>query len=301
MFENIIGNQKIKEILKQSIKCNRVSHSYMFVGREGIGKKLFANDLAQTILCLDDQSKKNGTYCGKCKSCIEFSSNNNPDIIKIIPEDTKIKIDQIRNMQLKVSEKPIISKNKVYIIDDADTMTQEAQNCLLKTLEEPPEYVTIILIGSNENNFLATIKSRCTQIYFEKISNEEIKKYLEFSQKNISITDELLQMANGSIKKIWDILENMELYEQISKIINNIDKYDIIDILNMSNILYKSKDNIFEILENMNIIILEKSKQNSKFARCVKIIEDTKKRLKANSNYDMCIDYLLFNMWREIN
>lgn len=110
-----------------------------------------------------------------CKSCIEFDSDNNPDFQLIESEDGKIKIEKIRQMQRKVAEKPIISKNKVYIINDADTMTTEAQNCLLKTLEEPPEYITIILVCSNDGNLLSTIKSRCTRIQFEPISNNENK------------------------------------------------------------------------------------------------------------------------------
>ena len=300
MFENILGNQKTKEILERTITSNRASHSYMFLGQEGIGKKLIAKEFAKAILCLDENKKEQSLYCEKCKSCIEFSSNNNPDYIYLEPEETKIKIDQIRNMQIKVAEKPIISQNKVYIIDDADTMTNEAQNCLLKTLEEPPEYVTIILIGKNEDNFLTTIKSRCTKIYFEKISNEELRKYL--LKNNIqNVSDELLEMSDGSIKKLLEITENEESYRSIESIINKLDKCDIIEILNDAVNLYKSKDTINSILENINIMLLKKSKTNSKFARCIKVVEDTKKRLKANGNYDMCIDNLLFSMWREVN
>ena len=300
MFENILGNQKTKEILERTIISNRASHSYMFIGQEGIGKKIIAKEFAKAILCLDENKHNQSSYCDKCKSCIEFSSNNNPDFIYLEPEETKIKIDQIRNMQIKVAEKPIISQNKVYIIDDADTMTNEAQNCLLKTLEEPPEYVTIILIGKNEENFLTTIKSRCTKIYFDKISNEELKKYLETNNIQ-NVSDELLEMADGSIKKLLEITENEESYHSIENIINKLDKCDIIEILNEAVNLYKSKDTINSILENINIMLLKKSKTNFKFAKCIKIVEDTKKRLKSNSNYDMCIDNLLFGMWGEIN
>lgn len=297
MFEHIIGNEKAKETLKKSIISNRISHSYMFLGIEGIGKLKLAKELAKAILCVG-----NGEYCSQCKSCIEFDSNNNPDFIYIAPEpeETKIKIDQIRNMQLKVSEKPIISSNKVYIIDNADTMTTEAQNCLLKTLEEPPEYVTIILIGTNEENFLTTIRSRCTKIHFNKISNEEINEY--FIKNNIPpLAQDLLELANGSIKKAIEISQNQEGYYTIEKIMNNIDKCDIIEILNLSEELYKSKETIHSILENINIIALKKSKENVKFAGCIKVVEQTKNRLKANSNYDMCIDNLLFGIWGEVN
>ena len=300
MFEDIRGNQKAKEILKKSIILNRLSHSYMFLGTEGIGKKLFAQELAKAILCIDNHKTEMGSYCNKCKSCIEFTSNNNPDFIYIEPEETKIKIDQIRNMQLKVSEKPIISQNKVYIINDADTMTNEAQNCLLKTLEEPPEYVTIILIGKNEENFLTTIRSRCTKLHFDKLSNDDLKYYL-ISNNKFDISQELLEMADGSIKKVIEISENKDSYDLLENIVNKIDKCDIIQIINLGSELYKSKETIDSILENINIMLLKKSRENTKFAGCIKVVEDTKKRLKANSNFDMCIDNLLFGMWRDVN
>lgn len=300
MFEDIIGNQKTKEILKRTIKSNKVSHSYMFLGTEGIGKKMIAQEFAKAILCLENVKNEETSYCDNCKSCIEFSTNNNPDFIYLEPEETKIKIDQIRTMQVKVAEKPIISKSKVYIINDADTMTKEAQNCLLKTLEEPPEYVTIILIGKNEEDFLTTIKSRCTKIYFDKISKQELKTYM--LNNNISnISEELLDMANGSIKKALEINENKESYYTLENLMNNIDKCDIIETLNLAIELYKSKETIYSILENISILALKKSRINPKFAGCVKVVEETKKRLMANSNYDMCIDNLLFDMWREVN
>lgn len=302
MFENIIGNDKIKEMLKKSIAIKRTSHSYMFIGIEGIGKQLFAKELAKAILCLDEEKDKKQTYCSKCKSCIEIDTQNNPDykIIDIEPEEKAIKINQIREMQLKISEKPIISQNKVYIINNADTMTQEAQNCLLKTLEEPPEYVTIILIGANENNFLTTIKSRCTKIYFDSIQINEIKKYIK-EKEGIELEDKVLDLCGGSIKKAIQLKDKEELYNSLNRIVEEIDHTDIINILDMSEILYKSKDSINEILDNLNIIFLKKANKNSQFANCIPIIEETKKRLKANANFDMSIDYMVFNIWREIN
>ena len=134
MFENIVGNAKNKEILEKLIKIEKTVHSYMFIGEEGIGKKLIAKEFAKMLLCTYEEQK----YCDHCKSCIGFNSNNNPDFYIIEPDGNSIKIDQIRQMQEEIYTKPIISNKKVYIIDNADTMTKEAQNCLLKTLEEPP-------------------------------------------------------------------------------------------------------------------------------------------------------------------
>lgn len=119
MFENILGNDKIKETLINSVKNNRASHSYLFIGIEGIGKNLIAKEFAKMILCTDENK-----YCNKCKSCIEFDTSNNPDFRIIEPDGNSVKIDQIREFQNKVAEKPIISDRKVYIINDADKMTR---------------------------------------------------------------------------------------------------------------------------------------------------------------------------------
>lgn len=295
MFKNIIGNERNKEILKKAIEIKKTSHSYIFCGTEGIGKKLIAKEVAKEILCLE----KNKENCN-CKSCIEFESNNNPDFQLIEATEGKIKIEQIRQMQRKVAEKPIISNNKVYIIDDADTMTTEAQNCLLKTLEEPPEYITIILICTNEGNLLSTIKSRCTRMQFEPIKNEELKKYVELKFPEQHISDNIINLAQGSIGKAIKLNEKKEIYEKIEEILLSMQNKDLIDIVQMSEIIYKSKDEIKSILEYTNVLLMKMSKQNIKYINCIEIVEETKKRIKANSNYDMCIDYMLFSMWQKM-
>ena len=292
MFETILGNEKNKQILQKSIQNNTISHSYMFVGIQGIGKKIIAKEFAKNILCLNTNNNQNCT----CKSCIEFETNNNPDFSIIEPDGNSIKIEQIRGLQKRIQEKPIISNSKVYIIDDADMMTTEAQNCLLKTLEEPPEYATIILIGSNENLFLPTIKSRCMILHFEPISNENIKKYLQTALAISNIDDEMLDIFQGSIGKAIELKDKKEEYEKIIAFVENLDKKDIIDLYKLAEPIYKSKEEIFEILDYINILLLKKARQNYLYTDCIQIVEDTKKRLKQNGNYDMCIDNLVFNL-----
>ena len=297
MFEEIIGNQRVKEELTKIIEEKKVLHSYMFVGVEGIGKQMIAKKFAQMILCTNEGRKG----CNTCKSCIEFTSNNNPDFLYIEPDGNNIKIEQIRYLQRKIQEKPIISNRKVYIINDADKMTTEAQNCLLKTLEEPPEYSTIILIGTNQNLFLNTIKSRCMIISFKPIEKELIKKYLEEKYEMFNISSNMLETFQGSIGKAIILKDKKEQYEKIEMMIKNLDKKDIIDILNLGEEIYKSKDDIIEILEYINVILLKLSKEETKYVKCINIVEDTKKRLKQNANYDMCIDNMILNMWEEVN
>ena len=296
MFENIIGNTNIKAVLEKSIKQNKLSHSYLFNGTQGIGKKKIAIEFAKMMLCLDDNK-----YCNHCKSCIEFNTNNNPDFLIISPDGNNIKIEQIRDMQKKIQEKPIISEKKVYIIDNADLMTTEAQNCLLKTLEEPPEFAVIILIGSNSNSFLPTIKSRCTIMNFNKITDKEMIEYLQKEYNVKDIDKNILHMYQGSIVRAIKLKERQEEYKNIENIINNINRYDLVDFINNAEILYKSKEEINDILDYINVILLNKAKDEYLYTNCIKIVENTKKRLKQNANYDMSIDNMLFNMWKEIN
>jgi len=201
-FKDILGNEKAKEILLKSLKNKTVLHSYMFIGNEGIGKRLIANQFAKMILC-EDFNSQNLTECGKCKSCIEFEGDNNPDFVYIEPDGKTIKIEQIREMQNKIIEKPINSSKKVYLINDADLMTKEAQNCLLKTLEEPPEYIVIILIVSNESKMLTTIKSRCMKLQFQKIDDDKLNEYMKLTYGIENVSKNILKLCDGSIRKSY--------------------------------------------------------------------------------------------------
>lgn len=297
-FNNIIGNENVKHLLDNSIKSNSLVHSYMFVGPEGIGKSLFAKDLAEIILCMSSHS----SACGTCSSCIKFESNNHPDFVFIDSDDGKsIKIGQIRLMQEQISEKPIVSERKVYVINNSDLMTVEAQNCLLKTLEEPPEYATIILVLSNENKLLNTIKSRCTKITFQKLSDDDLINYAKIN--NIEINTDLLATCNGSISNLINLRNNVEAYQSLDTILESFSTKDIVDIWNNADILYKSKENINNLLEYFNTVFLNKlrSSKEEKYINAIKIVELTKKRLSSNANYDMCIDNLLLKIWEEIN
>ncbi len=281
MFEDIIGNNQIKDNLEKALQNNKLSHSYLFIGIKGIGKKLLAKEFAKQILG-------------------NFTNDNHPDYMCIEPDGNNIKIEQIRFIQKKIQEKPILSDKKVFIINDAETMTKEAQNCLLKTLEEPPEFATIILIGSNENAFLSTIKSRCMILRFVPIEDEKIKEYMK-KNYNIDIEKKHFPIFQGSIGKAILLKDKQEEYDKIIEIINQLDKKDLIEIVKLSEILYKAKEEIFEILEYINILLLEKAKRNYLYTNCIEIVENTKKRLKQNANYDMCIDNMVFNMWEEVN
>ena len=291
-FENIVGNDKVKTFLNKQIEDNHILHSYLFVGIDGIGKTFLAKEYAKKILCINKENDES------CEACIKWNSANHPDFYEIQPENKIIRIEQIRAMQEKVAEKPIISNRKVYLIVDCETMSKEAQNCLLKTLEEPPEYVSIILITSNESKLLNTIKSRCMKVYFEAIEEEKIQEYLR-NNLQIETSKELIKLSEGSIGKAIRLQEEKEIYEQVNNVLNNIENQDLITTLNNSEILYKEKEKIQEILEYINVFLYN-TKEIRKI-NSIKHVEETKKRLLSNSNYDMCIDYLLMKLWEEIH
>lgn len=299
-FENIVGNEKIKLFLENTIKKESILHSYMFLGKAGIGKSLFAKEFSKMILCQGEEKP-----CNVCKTCVQFDTSNNPDFTIIDTIDGSIKIEQIRQIQEKILEKPISSDRKVYIINDADKMTKEAGNCLLKTLEEPPLYITIILIGQKEDSFLNTIKSRCTKVHFEKISKSEMKEYLHTNFNMDDIQDDILDIFDGSIAKAILLQNKTDLYSNINKLVENMEKSDIIDILNTSDFLYKSKDDIEDLLEHMNVKLYNKSKQETVhkmgYINSIGVVEHTKKNLSYNANFDMSIDNLLLQIWEEIN
>jgi len=296
IFENIIGNKQNKEILNQIITNNNVAHSYMFIGKDSVGKMLFAKEFAKAILCTNSIK-----LCNNCKSCIEFDTSNNPDFTIIEPDGNTVKIDQIRELVKKVYEKPIVSNKKVYIINDSNLMTKEAQNSLLKTLEEPPEYVTIILIASNENLFLPTIKSRCTKIIFNKLSDNEFKEILEKEYNYANVTDLVLKIADGSVKKALKMQDKEELYGRINNIYSNLENINVIDIINSKEEIFKDKEEALEILEYINLIFFDSINKNANYIECMQIVEDTKDRLKKNNNYDMTIDNFNMTIWEEVN
>ena len=296
IFEGIIGNDALKKDLRKTIENNLISHSYIFQGVEGIGKILFAKEFARAILC-DDK-----TGDDSCKSCIMFNSNNHPDFMLLNEKEEVIKIDEIRNLIKKVVEKPIISKNKVCIINAADKMTKDAQNCLLKTLEEPPEYMTIILVSSNENFLLTTIKSRCTKIQFNRLTGEEIKEYIK-RETNININDfdfNIIKYLNGSIKKINNIVDNKDTYLKIEKFLKETKEKSKLEFYLEGKIIY-DKDKIYDFLEFMISVLYDLGLKDSDFLNGIQIVQNTINKLKSNNNFDMSIDNMLFKIWEGVN
>ena len=297
MFENIIGNNENKKILSKSILANSVSHSYIFSGISGIGKFLFAKEFAKAILCIGEPKP-----CNKCNSCESIENGNNPDLIIINEQTNSIKTEQIKELTSDVLEKPIKGNKKIYIINNSENMTKEAQNALLKTLEEPPEYAIIILVTSNENLLLNTIKSRCIKILFNNLSDEEVLEYFERNHEEVN--KGMVSTFGGSIEKAINLKDKIEIYEKIKNVFENIEQRNELEILRLKDDVLNDKDEIFSILDYINTCFYNKMINNiskaEPYNKCIQAVEETKTRLRRNSNYDMTIDNLLFAIERSI-
>ncbi|MBI5788339.1 MAG: DNA polymerase III subunit delta' [Candidatus Schekmanbacteria bacterium] len=157
-WNQIKGQNRVVKILCRALAQKRLPHAYLFYGIEGVGKKLTALHLAKVVNCRQQTEEP----CGICPACHKVDKAIHPDVILIQPEEGEsIKIEQIRRLQEEIAYKPFEGYFKVWIIDQADKMTQQAANCLLKTLEEPPASSLIILLAVQEESLLPTIISRC--------------------------------------------------------------------------------------------------------------------------------------------
>lgn len=289
-METIIGNKTQRDNLKKIIQTRNIGHAYMFVGPDGIGKSLIAREFAKAILC------KNPTdsYCGECECCNIFE--NSPDFIFISDAEDAIKVGEIRSLSENIVLKPVKSNRRVFIINNADKMNESAQNALLKILEEPPAYATIILILSNKEKILRTIKSRCLEINFSKLSIGEIKQYYEGQD----ISESLFKYARGSIGK----LEKIKNSKYIENVIELEKALNYQDLLEMNRALTKIKENktikeeIQDILELLIVKLNSELKENyTKKIAQIEIIEECRKNLKRNANFDITLDYMMVKLW----
>ncbi|WP_339060708.1 DNA polymerase III subunit delta' [Tepidibacillus marianensis] len=174
-FNQVIGQQRITEQLTKSIQNQRVSHAYIFTGPKGVGKLRMALEVAKALNC----EVNTGDACDHCLHCRRIDHHNHPDVIWVKPDKQSITIDQIRQLQQEFHYKAMDSKQKVYIIEQAETMTPVAANSLLKFIEEPHPSVTIILLAENLHVLLSTIRSRCQVLYFSSFNPNNLVKILQ--------------------------------------------------------------------------------------------------------------------------
>lgn len=203
LFDKIIGNEKVKSYFKKALSSHKLSHSYIFEGSYGVGKKTLALELAKILLCeAIDQNKP----CDHCKSCHMLEAMTHPDVILL---EEGAKVDTVREKVVQeISIKPYRDRYKIVIIQAADKLNIQAQNALLKTIEEPPDYSIILLLCENREGLLPTIQSRCVMIPLNPVSEVQMKKYLE--SKGLTKQEQLLyqKWSEGSIGTVTNILQD---------------------------------------------------------------------------------------------
>ncbi|MYC76173.1 DNA polymerase III subunit delta' [Candidatus Poribacteria bacterium] len=223
MQNPIIGHQHIIEQLQHTVASGRIAGAYLFVGPTGVGKETVARYFAQLIFC--QQEAQPPTVCGTCLACRKVDSGNHPDLQFIRPEGSLLKIGQIRELQRQVIYEPLEASRKIYILTDVDRMNAEAENCLLKTLEEPPANSVLILLTSNAQVLLPTTRSRCQILQFYPMSTQELAEILvdRFSVVPKQATS-LAIAAGGSIGKALTQIENGDpLTEKVPEILRETD------------------------------------------------------------------------------
>ncbi|MGM0370042.1 MAG: DNA polymerase III subunit delta' [Bacillota bacterium] len=215
-FDKVLGQNTVITILKNALSQNRLSHAYIFTGKKGVGKAQAAFEFAKAANC----KAKEDDACDQCLSCRKANNENHPDIKEVMPDETSIKIDQIRELQQEIMYKPYESDKKIYIIHQAEDMTLSAANCLLKTLEEPPSYAIIILLTNNLNKLLSTTVSRCQLIRFRRIPYQLIKDSL-VSEYDLSAAKSQLiaSLADGRYDYACQLVEEEEELEMRKEII----------------------------------------------------------------------------------
>ncbi|WP_066713657.1 DNA polymerase III subunit delta' [Clostridium sp. Marseille-P299] len=322
-FSDVVGHENIIDYFQNAFRMQKFSHAYILNGEDGTGKNLLASIFATTLQC----EAHDVNPCGVCKSCLQAMSDNHPDIKYITHEKASISVDDIRSqLNNDVQIKPYSSKYKVYIIDEAEKLTEQAQNALLKTIEEPPEYAVILLLTNNSNLFLETILSRCVVLNLKVIPKESIKKYLMEEVKVPDYQAELsATFANGNLGKAIKLSSSEEFSQMkadVVRLMKYIDEYELSEIMGAIKKIAENKSVINDYLDlillwyrdvlmfkatmDANLVFykdevqdIKKQGSNKSFEaldHIIKALDDTKKRLLANVNFEIAMELLLLAM-----
>jgi DNA polymerase-3 subunit delta' len=275
-FKDVLGHSKPIELLKRAIKNQKLAHSYLFLGNEGIGKKWVALQFAKVLNCLEGGAEK-GDACDHCLSCKKIDDHLHPDVLVLEPEGQTIKADQVRQMQRDLAYRPYEGQHRVCILTAADRMAPNMSNILLKTLEEPPLHTVIILLASNPRLLLPTILSRCQPIRFNPLPIPLVSKWL-MDQKGLDEKEAhlLASLSEGSAGKALEIQEE----------IRQIPREELLtDLLGLKSIPIEKMESWSESLpsnrENL-ILILEVAKTLLRDLVVVKAVKDGKKLIHSD-------------------
>ena len=325
-FKDVIGHEHLIEHLQSAIAMGKVSHAYIFDGEKGAGKNFLADIFAAALQC----EGKGSEPCGNCTSCKQAEGRNHPDIIRITHEKPNtISVDDIRQQLCgDIMIKPYKGPYKIYIVDEAEKLNVQAQNALLKTIEEPPEYAVIMLLTNNIDGLLPTIRSRCVRLDLKVVDDGLVKKYLmerlhvpdyqadidaSFAQGSIgkaqrAATSEEFAEMTGNALKILKYANTMEVYELADAIKSlsgekqNINDYlDLFQFWFRDVLMFKATKEIDNLVFKQEINYIREQANQRSYENIEKILDalqKTKVRLRANVNFELALE-LLFLTIRE--
>ncbi|MBE5865872.1 MAG: DNA polymerase III subunit delta [Lachnospiraceae bacterium] len=323
-FTDIIGQEQIKEHLQNALTTKKISHAYIINGEKSSGKEYIAKVFAMALQCEKGELEP----CQECHACKQALSNNQPDIIRVGHEKPNtISVDDIRaQINNDVAIKPYSSPYKIYIVNEAEKMTPQAQNAILKTLEEPPEYAVILLLTSNVNALLPTILSRCVVLNMKPVADEKVRKFLMEELKVPDYkADVCVAFARGNVGKakalassedfeniknealsLLKYIQDMELHEIVAAIkkigeykleIN--DYFDIMAIWYRDVLLFKATKDANHLVFREELGALRKCAQRSSYEGIeivINALDTAKRRLDANVNFDLVMELLLLTI-----
>ena len=322
-FSTIIGQEHIKEHLRICRTSGRISQAYLFTGENMSGKEYIARIFANSLVCEDPVDGYEP--CGKCRACIQAASRNHPDIITVTHDKPGIiSVDDVRTQIVNDEQiKPYQSRWKIYIMNEAEKMTPQAQNALLKTLEEPSEYVVILLLATTAQAMLSTVLSRCVQLDLRPVDDKVIKKYLMTSIKVPDYrADICVAFARGNIGKAKSLAASddfEEIREEAVRILKHIRRMDTSDVVATLKKMEDLKVNANDFLDIMMIwyrdVLLYKATMDvqalvfkdesdavireagersyESIENIIRSIEKTQRRIKANVNFELAMELML--------
>ena len=324
-YADIVGHEQIIKHLKSAVAGNKISHAYIFDGPDRSGKMMLAEAFAESLLCLQEGEEG----CHQCRSCKQAAGRNHPDIIYVTHEKPNtISVNDIRqqlNGTIDVKPYNAESKYKVYIVDEAEKMNEQAQNALLKTLEEPPSYGVILLLTTNADGFLQTIRSRCVTLELNAVADEKIHRHLmrkyqvvdykaevcvAFAQGNVGRaimlagSQDFNDLKDKTIKLVRKLAE-VELQDVMGEVkeIQEFDAagdfFDLLMLWYRDVLVAKSTSREGKLIYKDQAHEIEKQAQNSSYEGLNNIfeaIENARRRVRANVNMDMTLELLLLTI-----
>ncbi len=323
-YKDIVGHELVVQSLKRSVKNNNISHFYLFEGEGGLGKRTLGRTFAKTLLC----EEKGEEPCNRCGSCIKFDHLNHPDYHEIEPEKGIIRKGQVEEIIRGMSMSPFGGDRKVFLMDQAHLMNKEAQNAMLKSLEEPPIYVHMILVTSSSKNLLPTIVSRGQQIRFgqipislvaeylvqrEGMATEEARFLAEFSKGSLGravqlcSSEDFFQIRDWIIE-LMDLLirgESWKIFSAVERFTEEKDRVqELLDIMLFwfrDLMVYKSTGDLSLVINSDKEKLLSEQSflDFDRINGIIKKIQDTSMNLQLNVNYQLSIETMLFKIQEE--